>query len=76
MTDRHRALVTAPFRGEGMDTLRRIADVVYDPWIEHRPLRLYNAEELAAADRRRGRRHPHRRVRLGEGPGVRPAARA
>ena len=44
----HRALVTAPFRGPGLDALRQIADVVLDPWIDHRPLRIYNAEELAA----------------------------
>jgi D-3-phosphoglycerate dehydrogenase len=48
MADRPRALVTAPFRGEGMDTLQRVADVVYDPWIEHTPLRLYDGEKLAA----------------------------
>lgn len=43
-----RALVTAPFRGEGLETLRSIAEVVYDPWIEHRPLRLYDDKALAA----------------------------
>src|SRR5215213_6676331 len=48
MTDRHRALVTAPFRGPGLDILRSLADVVLDPWIEHQPLRLYNADDLAA----------------------------
>jgi D-3-phosphoglycerate dehydrogenase len=42
------ALVTAPFRGEGMDTLQALADVVYDPWIEQVPLRLYDGEKLAA----------------------------
>lgn len=47
MPDRPRALVTAPFRGDGLDTLRGLADVVLDPWIEHRPLRLYKAEQLA-----------------------------
>ena len=46
MTD-HKALVTAPFRGEGLATLEGLAEVVLDPWIEHRPLRLYNAEQLA-----------------------------
>src|SRR3954452_2786996 len=40
------ALVTAPFRGEGMDMLGALADVVYDPWLEHRPLRIYNADDL------------------------------
>jgi D-3-phosphoglycerate dehydrogenase len=48
VTDQPRALVTAPFRGPGLDKLRAIADVVYEPWIEHRPLRIYNAEQLAA----------------------------
>ena len=42
------ALVTAPFRGEGMATLESLADVVYDPWIEQVPLRLYDGEKLAA----------------------------
>jgi D-3-phosphoglycerate dehydrogenase / 2-oxoglutarate reductase len=47
VTDRHRALVTAPFRGEGFATLKELADVVYDPWIEQHPLRMYNSEQLA-----------------------------
>jgi D-3-phosphoglycerate dehydrogenase len=46
--DRPRALVTAPFRGEGLETLRSVADVVLDPWIEHSPLRLYDADKLAS----------------------------
>src|SRR4029079_4471091 len=48
VADRPRALVTALFRGEGMATLQSLADVVYDPWIEQVPLRLYNGENLAA----------------------------
>ena len=48
MTERHKALVTAPFRGEGWETLNALVDVVYDPWIEQVPLRLYNGEKLAA----------------------------
>jgi D-3-phosphoglycerate dehydrogenase / 2-oxoglutarate reductase len=48
VAERPRALVTAPFRGEGMATLQSLADVVYDPWIEQVPLRLYNGEKLAA----------------------------
>jgi len=48
VAERPRALVTAPFRGEGMSTLQALADVVYDPWIEHVPLRLYDGEKLAA----------------------------
>ena len=47
MTD-HRALVTAPFRGEGLAILESLADVVLEPWIEQQPVRLYNAEQLAA----------------------------
>ncbi|HVQ99400.1 MAG TPA: 3-phosphoglycerate dehydrogenase, partial [Mycobacterium sp.] len=39
-----RALVTAPLRGAGLDKLRRLADVVYDPWIEQTPLRIYTAD--------------------------------
>jgi D-3-phosphoglycerate dehydrogenase len=52
VADRPKALVTAPFRGEGMATLEALADVVYDPWIEHRPLRLYDGEKLAARIRK------------------------
>ena len=48
MPERPKALVTAPFRGEGMDLLNEIADVIYDPWIEQVPLRLYDGEKLAA----------------------------
>jgi D-3-phosphoglycerate dehydrogenase / 2-oxoglutarate reductase len=47
VTDRPRALVTAPFRGAGLATLRSIADVVLDPWIDHSPLRILNGEQLA-----------------------------
>lgn len=47
MGDRPKAFVTAPFRGPGMETLQRLADVVYEPWIEQTPLRIYQAEELA-----------------------------
>ncbi|HMC42510.1 MAG TPA: NAD(P)-dependent oxidoreductase [Acidimicrobiales bacterium] len=47
LSDRPRALVTAPFRGMGLDRLRELAEVVLDPWIDHHPLRLYAAEQLA-----------------------------
>jgi len=47
VADRHKALVTAPFRGEGLVKLEHLADVVYDPWIEQQPLRIYNSEQLA-----------------------------
>ncbi len=39
--------MTAPLRGPGFDKLRRLADVVYDPWIDKSPLRIYTAEQLA-----------------------------
>lgn len=40
-------LVTAPLRGEGLDRLRQMAEVVYDPWIDQHPLRMYNSTQLA-----------------------------
>jgi D-3-phosphoglycerate dehydrogenase len=40
-------LATAPLRGEGLDRLRAIADVVLDPWIDHTPLKLHGEDELA-----------------------------
>src|SRR4051794_9182620 len=46
--DRPRALVTAPLRGPGLDRLRELADVVLDPWIDHQPLRILDADALAA----------------------------
>jgi D-3-phosphoglycerate dehydrogenase / 2-oxoglutarate reductase len=47
MPPAHRALVTAPFRGEGLDTLNELTEVVLDPWIDHVPLRIYDGEKLA-----------------------------
>jgi D-3-phosphoglycerate dehydrogenase / 2-oxoglutarate reductase len=47
MPARPKALVTAPVSGPGLDLLQEIADVVVDPWIDHQPLRIYNAEQLA-----------------------------
>jgi D-3-phosphoglycerate dehydrogenase len=44
--DRPKALVTAPFRGEGLRQLEEVADVVLDPWIDHRPMRIYGPEQL------------------------------
>ena len=41
-------LATAPLRGPGLDALRELGEVVLDPWIDHQPLRLYSAEQLAA----------------------------
>ena len=40
--------MTAPLRGNGFDKLRELADVVYDPWIDQTPLRIYTAEQLAS----------------------------
>ncbi len=48
MPSRPTALVTAPLRGSGLDRLRTMTDVVLDPWIDQKPLRIYSAEELAA----------------------------
>lgn len=44
---RPRILVTAPLRGEGLERLQQMAEVVYDPWIEQHPLRMYNSAQLA-----------------------------
>jgi D-3-phosphoglycerate dehydrogenase len=49
-----RVLVTAPLRGEGFDRLQRMADVIYDPWIDQQPLRMYNSAQLAARVRLEG----------------------
>jgi D-3-phosphoglycerate dehydrogenase / 2-oxoglutarate reductase len=54
VADRHKAFVTAPFRGRGMDTLESVAEVVYDPWIEQIPLRILNGEKLAERLRAEG----------------------
>lgn len=46
--DKPKAFVTAPFRGPGLELLESLcSEVVIDPWIDHRPLRLYNSEQLA-----------------------------
>lgn len=46
-TDRPRALVLAPMRGEGRDLIESLCDVVYEPWIDQHPVKLYRAEDLA-----------------------------
>jgi D-3-phosphoglycerate dehydrogenase len=51
---RPRALVTSPLRGPGLERLRRLADVVYDPWIDQQPLRIYDAEQLATRAKEEG----------------------
>ena len=45
--DRPRALVTAPLRGEGLARLKELVEVVYDPWIDQSPLRMYSSAQLA-----------------------------
>lgn len=45
--ERPRVLATAPLRGEGLDRLQKMADVVYDPWIDQQPLRMYSSPQLA-----------------------------
>ena len=49
-----RILSTAPLRGEGLERLRALGEVVVDPWIDHSPLRLYNSEQLAERVRAEG----------------------
>lgn len=39
--------MTAPLRGPGFAKLRELTEVVYDPWIEQTPLRIYSPEQLA-----------------------------
>lgn len=41
------ALVTAPFRGSGLERLQDLAEVVLDPWIDHVPLRIWDGPQLA-----------------------------
>jgi len=36
-----------PLRGPGFTKLRLLADVIYDPWIDATPLRIYTPEQLA-----------------------------
>jgi D-3-phosphoglycerate dehydrogenase len=47
ISKRPRSLVTAPLRGPGLDKLRSLSDIVYDPWIDQTPLRIYRADALA-----------------------------
>ena len=49
-----RIFSTAPLRGEGLERLRELGQVVVDPWIDHEPLRLYNSEQLAERVRDEG----------------------
>jgi D-3-phosphoglycerate dehydrogenase len=47
MSDRLVIFSTAPLRGPGLDVLESLGKVVCDPWIDQRPLRIYNEEQLA-----------------------------
>ena len=76
-------LVTAPLRGPALDELRDLADVVLEPWIDQRPMRLYGADDARRPHRRGGRDDRHLRGRhlLGgrcsnsrSSPSARPAA--
>lgn len=40
------ALVTASFRGPGLEALQQVCDVVYDPWLDQRPLRIWDGAKL------------------------------
>lgn len=45
--DRPRALVTASFRGPGLELLREVCDVELDPWLDHSPMRIWDGTKLA-----------------------------
>jgi D-3-phosphoglycerate dehydrogenase len=45
--NRPRALVTSPLRGPGFEKLQQLVDMVYDPWIDQTPLRIYTSAQLA-----------------------------
>jgi D-3-phosphoglycerate dehydrogenase len=45
--DRPVIFSTAPLRGPGLDHLRELGTVIEDPWIDQRPLRIYDEQKLA-----------------------------
>lgn len=46
---RPRTVVTSPLRGDGREKVEKLVDVVlYDPWIDHRPLRILDGDGLLA----------------------------
>jgi D-3-phosphoglycerate dehydrogenase len=45
---RLRVLATAPLRGPGLAELQQLADVILDPWVDQRPVRILDAAALAA----------------------------
>jgi len=54
MADRPVIYSTAPLRGPGLDALASLGEVILDPWIDHHPLRLFDADALAAQAREVG----------------------
>jgi D-3-phosphoglycerate dehydrogenase len=42
------ALVTASFRGPGLERLAEVCEVVYDPWLDQRPLRIWDGAKLGS----------------------------
>jgi D-3-phosphoglycerate dehydrogenase len=40
--------VTAPLRGPGLERLGELVDITAEPWIDHQPLRLLDADALAS----------------------------
>jgi D-3-phosphoglycerate dehydrogenase len=48
VTDRPVIFSTAPLSGPGVAMLEELGELIVDPWIDQHPLRLYNAEQLAA----------------------------
>ncbi|HET9059336.1 MAG TPA: NAD(P)-dependent oxidoreductase [Acidimicrobiales bacterium] len=43
----HRAFITAPMRGPGLDKLARFAEIIHEPWTDQDPLKLYDGPALA-----------------------------
>jgi len=41
-------LITASLRGEGLEKLERLGRVVYDPWLDTKPLRIHGPDQMAA----------------------------
>ncbi len=46
--ERPRALVLAPLRGPAARRLGELAELVHDSWLDHHPVRIYQADQLAA----------------------------
>lgn len=46
-SDRPVALVTASFRGPGLELLEQVCAVELDPWLDHSPMRIWDGTKLA-----------------------------